>query len=320
MTGGGDIMTSNSKGVLMESAGTLDVTIGNSSVETTMNGRIANTGQGTLNMTVQGNTTFAADVTATQVTVNSGKTAKLGDVATISGQNGNAVLTKVHMNSAGISGTANASSVKDALLELKSGASFTVKDVGLSNVTLSAEAKDTLVQLQNVTGAATLQTGTYEVQAVQSAAAVATTTTLNYELAGSIELTLANSDTAVVISADPWADCGEEMAAYDLTFSMNLTLGADFTVDSLTGADWRELVSFGGAFGDLLDAQGATYLSSADEVVAITGNPYVFYDYSVTDGIGSLVVTVQGVTIPEPTTATLSLLALAALAARRRRK
>ena len=325
LTGGGTLFADAAAGVYMNQSvdGKFAVIVGHDSKDTTMRGTVSNAGSaGELNLTVQGNTTFEADVTATQVTVNSGKTAKLGDVATISGQNGNAVLTKVHMNSVGISGTANAgaSSVKDALLELKSGASFTVKDVDLSNVTLSAEAKDTLVQLQNVTGVATLQTGPYEVQAVKSAAAVASTTTLNYELAGAVELTLANSETAVVIMANPWADCGEEMAAYDLTFSMNLTLGEGFSVADMTGEDWRDLVSFGGAFGELLDAQGAIYGVTQDDIAALTDNPFVFYDYSVTDGIGSLVVRVQGVTIPEPTTATLSLLALAALAARRRRK
>ncbi len=324
LTGGGTLFADAAAGVYMNQSvdGKFAVIVGHDSKDTTMRGTVSNAGSaGELNLTVQGNTTFEADVTATQVTVNSGKTAKLGSVATISGQGGNAVLTEVHMNNTGISGTAASSSVKDALLALKSGASFTVKDVDLSNVTLSAETKDTLVQLQNVTGAATLQTGTYAMDAVQVPAATrAATTTINYQLAGSVELTLANNETSVIISTDPWADCGVEPNVYDMSFSMNLTLGADFTVESLTGEDWRELVSFGGGLGELLDLQGATYLSPADEVASITGNPYVFYDYEVTDGIGSLVVTVHGVTVPEPTTATLSLLALAALAARRRRK
>ena len=106
----------------------------------------------------------------------------------------------------------------------------------------------------------------------------------------------------------------------------------------LTGAGAQELIAAGEtgvAFSFTLATGDATFLSQLDTVLSIEEN---LADFSITvndailregDGeLKNLQVTVEGdalvisgtAIIPEPTTATLSLLALAALAARRRRK
>ncbi|MBQ6942567.1 MAG: PEP-CTERM sorting domain-containing protein, partial [Akkermansia sp.] len=93
----------------------------------------------------------------------------------------------------------------------------------------------------------------------------------------------------------------------------NLTAGSGiiFTADS-----W---------LGQLLTAQGATaYVSGAVETPASvseggsTGGVSVSYSAATGGNVGT-VITITGLNVPEPATSTLSLLALAALAARRRR-
>lgn len=106
-----------------------------------------------------------------------------------------------------------------------------------------------------------------------------------------------------------------------LTFNGQVKLGTKLltAVNALTG--WEEsLTLFTGLAGGV--SLPSTVATNADEMVRASevfsnvtnGNLYV--SYQVVDNVGSLMV----INVPEPTTTTLSLLALSALAARRRRK
>jgi MYXO-CTERM domain-containing protein len=123
-----------------------------------------------------------------------------------------------------------------------------------------------------------------------------------------------------MISANPTLDVQGIYGTYSLTFNLNLQL--DTSIDEpASNKAWGELVGFEGWLGTMLGDQNATFAGAAGEPVAQSSAPSVSYDYTAgSDGnVGTLVITINGLNVPEPTTATLSLLALAALAARRRR-
>ena len=104
-----------------------------------------------------------------------------------------------------------------------------------------------------------------------------------------------------------------------LTFGGKVQMGENLldTVGSMTG--YESLTLFSGLTGANplaampADAAGMVQVS---EVFSNVQNNTLYVSYQVIDNVGSLMV----VNIPEPTTTTLSLLALSALAARRRRK
>lgn len=105
-----------------------------------------------------------------------------------------------------------------------------------------------------------------------------------------------------------------------LTFGGKVQMGAQLLamVDSMTG--WEESVTLftGLTDGVTLPAtvSDAASMVQASEVFSNVQNNTLYVSYQVIDNVGSLMV----VHVPEPATTTLSLLALAALAARRRRK
>ena len=109
-----------------------------------------------------------------------------------------------------------------------------------------------------------------------------------------------------------------------LTLNQGLTLGTD-TLSRVQGLSVGESATlFSGVDGLTLGKTSYTTITTEDSMLAspwftnLTGDQYVL-TYTGTDN-GSLSITMMSAAVPEPTTATLSLLALAALAARRRRK
>lgn len=109
-----------------------------------------------------------------------------------------------------------------------------------------------------------------------------------------------------------------------LTLSQGLTLGTD-TLSRVQGLSVGESATlFRGVDALTLGNTSYTSITTEDSILAspwftnLTGDQYVL-TYTGTDN-GSLSITMMSAAVPEPTTATLSLLALAALAARRRRK
>ncbi len=106
-----------------------------------------------------------------------------------------------------------------------------------------------------------------------------------------------------------------------LTFNSQVKLGTKLlaAVDALTS--WEEsLTLFTGLAGGVslpaATAANADEMVRASEVFSNVTNGNLYVSYQVIDNVGSLMV----INVPEPTTTTLSLLALSALAARRRRK
>ncbi len=105
-----------------------------------------------------------------------------------------------------------------------------------------------------------------------------------------------------------------------LTFGGKVTMGANLLaiVNEMSG--WDESITLFTGLSDVTLPSEADAASDgkvlASEVFTNVNNTQLYVTYQVIDNVGSLLV----VHVPEPTTATLSLLALAALAARRRRK
>lgn len=300
-----------------------------------INAAITKTG-GKINLTVDTDeaATFSKDVTVSKLTLNQQATFNNTlsvDKATIQAKDttvGGAELKGVVIDSAGIHGTNTAvvasegstagGSVSNALIELRNAASYSIEDTQLNNVVLNAGAKAAIVELQNVGGNAVLQSGTYKMQAIFGSAVEQMSTagnpTLQYEIAGN--WTVGDNATTIVLTADPETDCGQFRDEYNLVFTLNLDF-ADGVTAPATVEGWKDIVNFGGEMATLLAEQNAQYTMTVEEAMGME-NPYVIYNYDATSSV--LTVTVNGLTVPEPTTATLSLLALAALAARRRRR
>ncbi len=104
-----------------------------------------------------------------------------------------------------------------------------------------------------------------------------------------------------------------------LTFGGKVTMGENLLATVGTMYGWQELKLFTGLSDVTLPS--VTEAASdgkvlASEVFTNVNNAQLYVTYQVIDNVGSLLV----VHVPEPTTTTLSLLALSALASRRRRK
>lgn len=114
-------------------------------------------------------------------------------------------------------------------------------------------------------------------------------------------------------------DAGAVTLSGALTFGGKVTMGDNLlaAVDAMYG--WQELKLFTGlsnvSLPGLADATGDGKVLASDVFTNVT-DTQLYVSYQVIDNVGSLMV----VYVPEPATTTLSLLALAALATRRRRK
>ena len=120
-------------------------------------------------------------------------------------------------------------------------------------------------------------------------------------------------------SASFWE--GGVTAAVTLTYEYSKGTSGTFT---LLDAEGNVLQSVGGEYNTTLRGQGLTYSSVVFDSNIVT-NTYVFNQVVTAEEAKSLgkaaaTAALQSGAVPEPTTATLSLLALAGLAARRRRK
>lgn len=336
LTGGGTLFAEGGKGVVMDRKGTLNVNIGNSG-DSVMRGGIGfgdTTKTGTLNVTVQGNTRFEQDVTATRFVVNNGKSATIGGesvgiaAGSVSFSKQNATLSNVTVSGSSIAKTGgSAGSIAGAdisLAELAAGSSFSISDMALSNVTVSAATADTAVNLTNITASAVqLAQGSFtmtnqavvDFHGVEGSKACFTTDLLS-------GITLNNAGNAASLAVD----LGDLADVADLqdgkTYDLSITLSG-FTM--MNYEDGIGLVfSADSWLGQLLAEHGATeYVSGsleAPEAVASTSSVKVTY----TDGganVGTIVtITGLGEVVPEPASATLSLAALMMLCARRRRK
>ena len=307
--------TSSVNATIDNQSGTLDVTVDDANITADDKSVALNKAITATSLTL-GNSTDT-DAGRASVTVKENVTVNtLTNHAATKLANGKSLTTGAL--SVGSADGANAATLTGgAITKTETGA--TVSNMTLANAKLTGANVNTAITLQDVAGAATLATGTYTVAAVAGAAtAAAEDVALSYTLGGLTGLTLDNADTKLVINTavDVLAAVGD---AESFTLSFNFGVGislydGEWTAEALSGA-----ITFGGALGEWLSGSETEYTLASDAVATASLDGLVpTVTYAMTNGVLTSI-TVSG-NIPEPTTATLSLLALAALAARRRRK
>ncbi len=324
-----------------ESAGALNVTINdaNRKDETALavNGSIQ---ASKLTVDTKSGVDFTNNVTVDTLVVNQGKLAMIGgadntlQAGEVAISRAGAALSNVTVSGSSIQATSTSNgavgSIANALVELglpemAAGTRFTIEDMTLTNVELKARTPETRVYLNNVSGSAILTTGTFVLDAkVQSATSIVgeggTASVLAYGAEGAPSLTL-NAGSMVLLTADPTQDVNGAFGTYTLTFTLNVNLGESLTEGPV---NWSSLVGFDGWLGSMLATQMPDTLNVGELPAELSqdAGPSVSYNYTAGEGsnVGSLVITINGLNVPEPATSTLSLMALMALAARRRRK
>ena len=260
------------------------------------------------------------NATASAKLATAGTTLNLGTTGSVKKTNADGSQYVTISSDGATAASMTAKSANAQLIQLAQDASFTIADMTLTNTTITAATAETRVNLNNVSASnLALATGKFTMNAepvvglggtvatfntgVSSLTAGAATLTLDLDMIGAYESTGAVSGAT-------------------LTITLGVS-GADFS--SYTVENWQALVGFEGWLGTMLENQGATYQVADGAAQVAEGNsaPTVSYGYAAGDGgsnVGMLTITINGLNVPEPTTSTLSLLALAALAARRRRK
>ena len=296
-------------------------------------------GVGTLNLTADADVHFTKDVDVTKMIVNAGKTAtltgdanslKAGDATITSKAETDAALSNVTVQAGSISAASTATGAKGSIsnadvqiAQLAQDATFTIEDMTLTNTKVTAAMVDTKVNLQNVEASnVVLAKGAFTLNA---------TPTVGLAPSGEGHGTLSYSNGLAIATTDNSASltlnldvvnavAGDAHGTYDLTITLS-GFGDGFTVTQ----DILSMVGFDSTswLGQALVSQKAEYTVVTEQTPATAGEggvPTVSYAAGTGASVGSLVITISGLNVPEPATSTLSLLALAALAARRRRK
>lgn len=259
------------------------------------------------NMTVQ----RISATSGKTVTVSSGKSIAMAGAVSLAANEADATLTALNDN---------------ALAGLQNGTAFTIQDMVLTNLAISAVDSEQPVILQNVTahnvvlnqGAFTLQMATPSVEKAESGNVALTYTTGISGLTNGAVLTLV---------ADPSVPVGGATALVDLEFVLTgFSTGPHYSAGSLTGLKETYGIEFGGWLARLLNPAAETVaaaevLSEGETVSQKSAGVYtVSYGAGSGTNVGNLVICISGLQVPETSTSTLSLLALVGLAARRRRK
>ena len=311
---------------------------------------VTNTGSGELTVSNSANTITALSAENGNVKLSASMavdsiSAKSGKMVTVT--NGNTIAMgggAVSIGANGANATLTARS-DTALAQLAQDASFTIADMTLSQVKLSA-AQGTTVALNNLSGSAELageghfsisggeaqyKLAMSPVQAQVAAAENEKGSALTLSYASSTAITLnrnrEGSNPTLALSVDPTLDVNGVFGAYDVTLTLNnfgisgTDLGESGDLTALSNAG----ITFTGWLGDALSNQTTdTALAEAvEDAPAAPTAPTVSYTYTpVTEGsnVGTLVITINGLNVPEPASATLGLAALMMLCARRRRK
>ncbi len=279
----------------------------------------------------------ALEVGSTKLVLGGTSEKKLGSVSVLSGktlevESGRSLQLVDSAKNTGV--TFSASAGKDATLkgvnatgtlaQLQNAAAFSISDMALSNVSVSAATADTAVNLTNVTSSAVLlaqgrftmtNQAVVDFLGVEGSKACFTTDLLS-------GITLNNTDSSATLTVD-LGDLAAEAALEDgKTYDLSITLNGFTMMNYEVGTGL--VFAADSWLGQLLAEHGATeYVSGsleALEAVASTSSVKVTY----TDGganVGTIVtITGLGEVVPEPASATLSLAALMMLCARRRRR
>ena len=273
-------------------------------------------------LTVGGAIVMNADASAKLATT--GTTLSLGTTGSVKKTNadGKQHVTIASDGTNAASMTAKADNAQ--LVQMQEDATFTIQDMTLTNTTISAATVDTKVNLQNVEDStALLAMGAFTLNATPTVVDKATTAESHGTLSYSNGLAIATDNNAsLTLNLDVVnAVAGDAHGTYDLTITLS-GFGADFAMPEKI----REMVSFDSTswLGQALVSQKAAEYSVVTEQTPATagesGVPTVSYSAVTVDNVGSLVITIAGLNVPEPASATLGLAALMMLCARRRRK
>ena len=335
LNGGGNIFNAaGNDGFVMErsrtdtNTNTINLEIGKADADSTMNGAISmgeNLGSAaTLHLKVVGNTEFKQDATVTHMTVAADKTATgAGDITVTKN------LTLNGAESINLTGD----------LVFADNATLTLSDSLVSTIVNGTETSYTLAVAGNITeGIQLTNTGNwfgekfsgYELT-VQDYAGPAMLDGEGTSGQKALVLTLtqaADPLTSITVNNGSFADGVltlqtnvEDAAAVVFGSTLNATM-SDEVWDSILEVYGEAMgeqvkVSFADAAGNLLDFDGDDGTSTVP-TITINGEGTVG-EQQIT-GNGTIVGNYVTAYIPEPTSTTLSLLALAALAVRRRRK
>ncbi len=322
-TEGGEVFSStvDGGGVENRTDNKLTVNVGSSGTATSFNGSIGKTsGAGAVELNVtHNNVTFNKAVNVDKLTVAQGASAQLGNTLTVDSVSFSAGESATAESPAKLTGKSTS-----ALAQLQEDASFTIQDMTLTNTTITAATPTTQVNFINVTvaGATVLR----NMQASMTGANVATggsegvkgVFTASTSLLSGITLANMDADGSTIVVDLGDLSCAASMGPgkYDLRITLSDFNMQDYTQGIVFAADsW---------LGQLLTAQGATaYVSGAVETPASvseggTGGVSVSYS-AATGGNEGTVITISGLNVPEPASATLGLAALMMLCSRRRR-
>ena len=322
----------------------LNVVFSNSD-DVTMSGNVVKSGTGAMNVTVGANTKFTGSVQATDVTVGAGKSATFNGSLNV---DGNATLNNGSAMSFGES-----SSIAIANTKVAAGAHATVNgntaDVDFGNVNVGDNASLSVMELGSATSlnvsdvtigaGATLgvYTGTTPDEINEASLVIASGKTLT--AAGEGATLIANLELATGSKLDVTGTNGAGLLmGSTVTLNKGMTLEGYSTDVWSTWADGTTYTLFtsvdGLNIGDSMSTEAIDYTAWVDAKEYFTNieeaNRYFLcYGGAPADNQnavlqatydGSNVGMVYVMVMPEPTTGTLSLLALCALAARRRRK
>lgn len=219
----------------------------------------------------------------------------------------------VTISSNGAAASMAAKSANVELIRLEQDASFTIADMTLTNTSITAATVDTKVDLKNIDVTnVTLEKGAFTVGATPVVGTGESANVITY----SADLGLGSTSASLTLNLDVVsAVAGDKHGVYTLVIELGNFDYADFA--AVEGDAWTTYVGF--QKGSWL----AEALSNTPAALTEGGAPTVSYGFtSAGEGsnVGMLTITINGLNVPEPTTSTLSLLALAGLCARRRRK
>ena len=323
----GDVFSSTTEGggVRNNTSQELTVKVGNAEKDITFNGTIdKSTNAGAVKLNVShNNVTFNKAVNVDELSMAQGASAQLGNTMTVGG------VSFAASESATAEEPAKLTAKSDnALARLQEEASFTIEDMTLVNTTITA-ATTTEVKLNNVTATNTmLADGNYTLSGLNAAVgtggndAQAAPAGSNVSISYSTGLGVA-SDATLTLNLDVLGAVEQHgSGVYDITITLD-GFGAeyDFTQVALAGLVKFDADSWLGK--EIGNVEPVVSIADEQQVATLSDNvgaaatPSV--SYTATPSVGTLVITITGLNVPEPATSTLSLLALAALAARRRR-
>lgn len=354
ISGGGDFVVSSSgshsitfegdvsgwNGALKVTQGTHTVTM--SGDATTVNADIAASGNGTLGLTTAADVTYNGGVQVNSLTVNSGKSARLVKDAAV----GNVSIAGYGEQTAVLSGgTGNAMQVASGLVSggKVAGAAITFNTDAAANVLNTISD----IELQNVKLSSTVANDTILLQGIRTGwTAESSVVNNNVELVGSgvtFRSVLAEGEQFAYQSAQSSEQVNHVALQTDAFAGTKLGSGAAVEVQVADAVNWGDMVNdlqtnvsihLQGLYVDgmtidekiqasalpnyiKISVSGASARSTMPGVEDLLAQDFDSVTY-LQQADGFLILMTHA--IPEPTTTTLSLLALAALAARRRRK